>query len=235
MVTKEEKLRQTLLEKIHDSLRAHFNEYTKRAFRMLPDINEPSILDIGCGTGIPTIELVNLSNGYVTAIDIDKSKLDSLTERAKKTGLSGHVKVIQCSMFNLEFPDDHFDIIWTEGSIAVIGFEKGIKEWRCLIKPNGFLVVHDLTDDIARKSGQVNRCGYTLMNHFTIPGNIWWLEYYKPLGKHIEQLRIEYHSDPVVMGQLDRERLEVEKVKTDPMSFSSTFFIMRKLSTGYSF
>ena len=46
-------------------------------------------------------------------------------------------------MFEMSFLDDSFDIIWAEGSIYLIGFERGLKEWRQFIKPNGFLVVHD--------------------------------------------------------------------------------------------
>jgi ubiquinone/menaquinone biosynthesis C-methylase UbiE len=217
-----------LFDKIHDSLRARFNKYTSRALEMLPEFVEPSILDIGCGTGVPTIELARLIDGQITAVDIDKSRLERLEEKVKKEDLTERVKVMHCSMFNLKFPDESFDIIWAEGSIAMIGFARGIKEWSRLIKSDGFLVVHDNTDDIAQKLEQVDRCGYILINHFTIPGDIWWSEYYEPLEKSIEQLRGECHNDRKALVQFEKEQLEVDKVKNNPQSYSSTFFIMQK-------
>jgi len=216
-----------MLDKIHDDLRVHFCKYTRRAFEMLPELIKPSILDIGCGTGVPTIELTKLSGGQITAVDIDKAKLERLGEKVKKAGLTERVKIMCCSMFDLKFPDKSFDIIWAEGSIVMIGFAKGIREWHHFIKPKGFLVIHDMTDDIIMKMEQVKHCGYTLRNHFTVPGDIWWAEFYKPLGKRIEQLRDEYYNDAGALEQLDREQLEVEKVKDNPGSYSSTFFIIQ--------
>ena len=53
-----------------DQLRLTFLKYTKKAFEMLPQINKPRILDIGCGSGVPTLELARLSNGEIIGIDI---------------------------------------------------------------------------------------------------------------------------------------------------------------------
>ena len=51
---------------------------------------------------------------------------------------------MNCSMLNMDFSNENFDIIWSEGSIYIIGFEKGLKEWRGLLKPKGFLAVHEM-------------------------------------------------------------------------------------------
>ena len=61
---------QELLQEIEE-LRANFIRYTKKAFRMLPKLDRPRILDIGCGSGAPTIELARLSDGEIIGIDID--------------------------------------------------------------------------------------------------------------------------------------------------------------------
>lgn len=37
---------------------------------------------------------------------------------------------MNCSMFEMPFTDESFDIIWAEGSIYLIGFERGLDEWR---------------------------------------------------------------------------------------------------------
>ena len=121
------------------------DQYTARAFKMLPRLESPRILDIGCGPGGPTIELARLSGGHVIGIDIHQPYLDRLSQKIEEAGLSDRVEALNCSMFEMTFPDESFDIIWAEGSIYLIGFERGLREWRRFIKPNGFLVVHEMT------------------------------------------------------------------------------------------
>jgi ubiquinone/menaquinone biosynthesis C-methylase UbiE len=116
------------------------NEYTRKAFEMLPKSDNPHILDIGCGTGGPTLELARLSKGEVLGVDIHQPYLDELARKAERAGLSDHVKAMKCSMSKMDFPDESFDIIWAEGSIFIIGFERGLKDWRRFLKPNGYLV-----------------------------------------------------------------------------------------------
>jgi hypothetical protein len=48
-------------------------------------------------------------------------------------------------MFNLRYKKESFDLIWCEGAIFVIGFEKGLIEWRPLLANNGYLVVSELS------------------------------------------------------------------------------------------
>ena len=60
---------------IKDRLRKHLLKYTRRAFRMLPPLEKPRILDIGCGSGVPSIVLARLSRGQVIGLDIDPSLL----------------------------------------------------------------------------------------------------------------------------------------------------------------
>ena len=46
-----------------DVFRQKLTKYTSMAFYILPPINNPNILDIGCGTGVPTIKLAKISVG----------------------------------------------------------------------------------------------------------------------------------------------------------------------------
>ena len=65
-----------LLEDYREELRLNFKIYTKQAFDILPKIYKPRILDIGCGSGVPSIHLAKLSDGYITGIDIDEPALE---------------------------------------------------------------------------------------------------------------------------------------------------------------
>ena len=195
---------------------------------MLPELDKPRVLDVGCGSGVPTMELARLSNGQIIGLDIDQSLLDKLASKIEEAGLSDRVKTLKCSMFELDFPDESFDIIWAEGSIARIGFEKGLKEWRRFLKPNGFLVVHDEITNITRKLEGVSSCGYDLLGHFTLPGDTWWTEYYGPWEKRIDEMRREHSDEPAALLDLDKEQREIELFKANPRRYSSVFLIMQK-------
>ena len=70
-----------------DRFRERFIKYTRLAFQLLPKIENPHILDIGCGSGIPTIVLAKLSEGKITGIDIDQRLLDRFEKRIEEEGL----------------------------------------------------------------------------------------------------------------------------------------------------
>ena len=69
-----------------DKIRKRLLKYTRKAFRMLPQMDRPRILDIGCGSGIPTLELARLSQGEVIGIDIDQPALDKFDIRTRQAG-----------------------------------------------------------------------------------------------------------------------------------------------------
>jgi len=120
------------------------DEYTQKAFEMIPVIKQPKILDIGCGPGMQTIKLAKLSDGEIIGIDIFQQYLDQLQQLIERENLQDRVKAIKQSMFEIKYPEEFFDIIWAEGSIFVMGFEKGLSEWKKYIKPNGYLAVHEM-------------------------------------------------------------------------------------------
>ena len=211
-----------------DLLRGGLCKYTRKAFHILPKLDKPHILDVGCGSGIPTIELARLTNGQIVGVDINQTSLGELTRKIEKAGLSGRVKALKCSILDMDFPDESFDIIWAEGSIWVIGFERGLNEWRRFLKPNGFLVVHDEIGNIAEKLEQISSCDYDLLEYFTVSEDTWWTEYYAPLEKRINEIRAKHTGDPEGLVALDKEQREIDMFKKNPGQYSSVFFIMKK-------
>ena len=152
-----------------DHFREQLSKYTRKAFQMLPEFERPRILDIGCGSGVPTLELAKLSNGEIVGIDVDQSLLDKLNRKIEKEGFSNRVKTRKCSLFEIDFPDESFDIIWAEGSISTISFERGLREWRRLLKPSGFLVVHGDIKNMSNKLRNIPDCGYGFFGCFSLP------------------------------------------------------------------
>jgi len=240
---------QTALQLEKDLLREGLCKYTRKAFQMLPRLDKPRILDIGCGPGGPTLELARLSQGEIIGIDIHQPFLDRMTGKIEEAGLSSRVKAVNRSMFDMDFPDDSFDIIWAEGSIWIIGFERGLKEWRRLLKPNGFLVVHEMVwlrpnppkeicdywkgvypgiKTVPENLKQVSGFGYDLIAHFALPEDAWRIEYYGPLEKRVKELRAKYVDDPKTLVMLDEEQREIDIARKYHEWYDSAFFLMQK-------
>jgi len=213
-----------------DKIRKRLLKYVKKAFRMLPQLNKPRILDIGCGSGIPTLELARLSQGEVTGIDIDQSALDEFDSKIIEAGLGERVQAVNCSMFDMDFPDESFDIIWSEGSVYVIGFEMGLHEWKRFLRPGGYLVIHDEQGNVNEKTEQVSRCGYELIGSFLLDEETWWAEYFAPLEKLIAETEAKQADDTEVLQGLEQARWEIDVFKKDPRRNSSAYFVIKKIA-----
>jgi len=211
-----------------DLVRKRLAKYTRKAFRMLPEMDKPRILDVGCGSGVGTMELARLSNGEIIGLDIDQSVLDRLTRKIEKADLSDRVKTLNCSILDMEFPDESFDIIWSEGSIFVIGFERGLQEWRRFLKPGGFMVIHDEKGNVKEKLEQISGCGYELLGYFILDIDTWWTEYFAPLEKLVNETRTLYSENRQVPEALHQAQREIDMFRKNPERNSSVCFVMKR-------
>ena len=209
--------------------RAGFLKYTRKAFLRLPHKERPQILDIGCGSGAPTIELAKLSNGAVTGIDIDKSCIDELNGKIRIEALSNRVEGINLSMFEMKFPAETFDIIWSEGVIRTIGFEQSLKQWRRFLKRNGYLVIHCQTKYVVDSLSNIPKHGYSLKETVQLPSDAWWIEFYQPLEEKISALLHKYATSSDALQLLRQLQSEIIMVKKNPRNFRSAFYIMKKV------
>jgi len=212
-----------------DHIRENLNKYTRKAFELLPKLKNPHILDVGCGTGVPTIELAKISSGHIIGIDIDETSLNLFQRKITETGLNNQVSVIKDSILTMNFPEESFDIIWAEGSIFVIGFEKSIKKWRRFLKPNGFLVIHDENKDKTKKIESLTKYGYSLIAQFELSDSVWWSEYYTPLEQIIQKFRNKYPEDFELNNELNKDQIEIDKCKSNSVIFSSFYVIIQKM------
>jgi len=210
-----------------DEVRQYLLRYTRKAFRMIPPMDKPRILDIGCGSGIPTLELARLSQGQVIGIDIDQPALDRFVRRMRQAGLSDRVRAVNCSMFDMDFADESFDIIWSEGSIHAIGFERGLQEWRRFLKPGGFVVVHDEQGNVEAKLKWIANCGYELVGYFLLDEETWRAEYYAPLEMLIAEYRTRPSDDAKLLEEIQRAQEELDTFKQHPERNSSVYFVIR--------
>jgi cyclopropane fatty-acyl-phospholipid synthase-like methyltransferase len=211
-----------------DRFRANLLKFTRKAYEMLPQMNGPRILDIGCGTGVVTIELARLSGGSIVGVDIDELALDKLRLMARKHNLSGKVSAIHQSMLEMEFPPGGFDVIWTEGAISFIGFERGLKEWRDLVTPDGHLVVHDVLTEYQKKIELTRTCGYIIVGRVELSQETWWNEYYAPLKRRLEELQARNPGDKRVNKEVRTAGRELKEFDLESDRFASVFLVLKK-------
>lgn len=179
----------------------------RKALAHLP-FKPGSLLEIGCGKGISTLELASHLACQIVATDNDDASLDVLRERVKQQGLAAQVTVQSASMTELPFPDASFDVIWAEGCAYIMGFDQALRQWRRLLLDDGVMVVSDLVRLIpesdmksvdfwkaeypdmsskAERSKQIEEAGYDLLDSFEFGDDAWW-SYYTPLEERIKQL-----------------------------------------------
>jgi len=211
-----------------DLVRKRLVKYTRKAFQMLPRLDRPRILDIGCGTGVSAMEIARLSNGEVIGLDIDQELLKVFNRKIEKEKRADRIKAMKCSIFDMTFADESFDIIWAEGSIYVIGFKRGLQEWKRFLKPGGFMVVHDEKGNIEEKRKQISSCGYKLIGDFILDVDTWRTEYFAPLEKLIYETRRRYAYDPEVLREIDQAQREIDMFKKNPERNNSICFVMKK-------
>lgn len=211
-----------------DGVRARLLKYSKKAFDMIPPVDEPQILDAGCGSGVSAVELTGWSNGHITCIDIDEKMLEVLRGKIEKYGLGERISIVSGSILDMDFPEHSFDIIWAEGSIYAIGFGKGLIEWGRLLKPGGCMVIHDAEGNVKGKIRQIADCGYDLLGHFVLDIDVWREEYFIPLENLIDKAQAVYGGEPGVLEMLGVARREVEMFNKSPENNSSECFVIRK-------
>ena len=221
-------LKEPVVEIDRDCFRARLLKYTRRAYHMLPELKGSHILDVGCGSGVSTLELAKLNDGNIIGIDINQATLNTLNRKIEKQGLSHRVKTVHCSLLEMDIPDEGFDIIWAEGSLRIIGFEKSLKKCRRLLKPNRFLVVHDATKTLSANHKIIRRYGYKLTAYFLLPEDAWWVDYYQPFEIRINTLYAKHQNNPTALNVLDQYQHEVDMIKGNLQEYSSAFYILQK-------
>jgi ubiquinone/menaquinone biosynthesis C-methylase UbiE len=225
------------------------NMSTRKAYLMLKDLPKtPRILDIGCGPGMQTIELAKLSSGRLDALDNHEPFLEDLRRRAEKEGVSDRVRPVKGDMFNLNYEDNSFDLIWSEGAIYIIGFEKGLREWRRLLTENGYIVVSelswlrpDLPEEVStfmkeaypviktiKENLEVGRkSGYSVVGFFVLPEKSWWDNYYTPIETKLPSLKTRYRDDEEALQVIAIEELEIGMFRKYSDYYGYVFYIMQ--------
>ena len=224
------------------------SECTKRAYELMSALPEsPRILDIGCGPGVQTVDLLKISSGTVLALDFLPLMIDRTTANAEIAGVADRLEVLEQDMAQMAFSPASFDVIWSEGAIYNLGFENGLKQIKRFVKPNGYVAVSEAVwlkpnpplslvefwqqypeiDTVENKLAVIDRLGYQCVGHFVLPASTWTVDYYDPMEECVAEKEQEWASIPEAMDVLKEARAEIDMFHKYSDYYSYAFFVMK--------
>lgn len=226
-------------------------EVTLKALSFVDGLNEKSrIADIGCGTGAPTITLAKNTQGQITGIDLFPEFIEIFNTNVQKQGLQDRVKGVVGSMDSLPFIDEELDLIWSEGAIYNIGFEKGLNYWRKFLKKGGYVAVSEASwftesrpeeidtfwknaypqiDIVANKVAQMQNAGYIPVATFILPEYCWIENFYKPQIEAQKKFLEKYAGNKTAEEFIANERHEAELYHKYKEFYGYVFYIGKKI------
>lgn len=227
------------------------SEVTIKALSFIDNLTENSrIADIGCGTGGQTMTLAQNSQGNIIGVDLFQNFVDIFNSNATKLDLQGRVKAIVGSMDNLPFRDEEFDLIWSEGAIYNIGFERGLNEWNRFLKKGGYIAVSEASwftqerpadiekfwvdaypeiDTIPNKVALMQKAGYVPVATFILPENCWVEHFYVPQTKAQELFLKKYAGNKTAEDLVANERHEAQLYAKYKEFYGYVFYIGKKV------
>ncbi len=208
-----------------------------------------TILDVGCGPGAQTIDLASACDARVIAIDTHRPYLRQLRTQSDQTRLSARIDTIEASMFALPLRANSVDVVWSEGAVYIIGFERALREWKPLLRRHGCVAAthlswlrHDAPDaarafwarhfpamaPVDENLAIARRSGYAVLEHFTMPESAWWDDYYLPLERRLAHLRPQYASNPEALEAIASTQEQIDLYRRFSAFYGYVFYVLQR-------
>ena len=226
-------------------------EVTIKALSFIDNLtSESRIADIGCGTGGQTMVLAQHSPGHITGIDLFLTFINLFNLNAKNLNFQDRIKGIVGSMDKLSFQNEELDLIWSEGAIYNIGFERGLNEWRKFLKRGGYIAVSEASwftekrpaeidefwqdaypeiDTIPNKVAQVQKAGYIPVATFILPENCWTEHFYAPQVAAQEVFLKKHAGNKTAEAFIANQRHETQLYYKYKAYYGYVFYIGKKV------
>jgi ubiquinone/menaquinone biosynthesis C-methylase UbiE len=226
-------------------------EVTIKALSFIDNLTDSSrIADIGCGTGGQTMVLAQHAPGQITGMDLYPGFIDLFNSNAQRMNLHHRVKGVTGSMEEMPFQENELDLIWSEGAVYNVGFERGLREWRRFLKKGGYIAVSEASwftesrpteieafwkeaypqiDTIPNKVTQLQSAGYVPVATFILPENCWKEHFYVPQRTIQEDFLKKHAGNKTAEEFIANERHEAHLYDKYSEFYGYAFFIGRKL------
>lgn len=226
-------------------------EATRKALSFVNNLNEKSLIaDLGCGTGGQTMELARNTPGSITGIDLFPDFIELFNQQAIRLKFQHRVTGEVGSMDQLRFNRNELDLIWSEGAIYNIGFERGLNEWRNYLKPGGYIAVTEIswftderpdeitdfwkdayaeTDTIPNKMAVMQKAGYIPVASFILPEYCWTENFYKPQIQAQELFLSRHKGNHTAEELVANQRHEAELYNRFKDWYGYVFYIGKKI------
>jgi len=226
-------------------------EVTVKALSFIDNLtSESRIADLGCGTGGQTMVLAQHAPGQITGIDLFPDFIKLFNHNSAKLNLQERVTGIVGSMDSLLFKDEELDLIWSEGAIYNIGFERGLTERRKFLKTGGYVAVTEASwfteerpteindfwmdaypeiDTIPNKVAQMQNAGYIPVATFILPEYCWIENYHIPQVAVQENFLMKYAGNKMAEEFIGFQRYEAELYTKYKAYYGYVFYIGKKI------
>ena len=222
---------------------------TARALGLCRDLpRSPVVLDLGCGVGGQTLHLAELTSGSIIAIDSHAPSIERLRATVAERGLAHRIRPLVGDIARPDQAFESFDLIWSEGALYNIGIENALRIYRGLLRPHGYLAFTDAVwcqenpppevkasfDDyptmgrVSDVLAAIEKNGFSLAGHFTLPDEAWWNDFYTPMKRRIEELRGKYTDDADAVTALEQIAREPEMHRRHSDYYAYEFFVVRR-------
>jgi len=117
-------------------------KWRKKVVAIVGKNNPKQILDIATGTGDLAIMMASLKPDKIIGLDISAGMLEVGKQKIAKANLSDKIEMIVGDSESMPFNDNTFDAITVSFGVRnFANLDKGLKEIKRVLKPNGTLVV----------------------------------------------------------------------------------------------
>jgi len=120
-------------------------EYTITAGKLAKLDENSKVLDMACGRGVASINLVKKFGVKAIAVDINPIFIEDGIKLSQKENVADNIEFINGNVFDLDYPEASFDMIIAEGgALSYIGRKEGLQLAEKWLKPNGYLELSDM-------------------------------------------------------------------------------------------